>query len=47
MHIKLGLFKSFVKVIDQDGRGFRYLQQKFSAQSKAKLKAGIFIGPEI
>ena len=47
MHIKLGLFKSFVKAIDQDGCGFRYLQQKFSAKSEAKLKAGIFIGPEI
>ena len=47
MHIKLGLLKSFVKAIDQDGCGFRYLQQKFSAKSKEKLKAGIFIVPEI
>ena len=47
MHIKLGLFKNFVKAINQDCCGFRYLQQKFSAKSEAKLKAGIFIGPKI
>ena len=47
MHIKLGLFKNFVKAIDQDGCGFRYLKQKFSAKSKTKLKPGIFIGPDI
>ena len=47
MHIKLGLFKNFVEAIDQDGCGFRYLLQKFSAKSEAKLKAGILIAPEI
>ena len=46
MHIKLDLLKNFVKALDQDGCGFRYLQ-KFSAKSEAKLKAGIFIGSEI
>ena len=46
-HIKLGLFKNFVKAINQGGCGFRYLQQKFSAKSKAKLKTSIFIEPEI
>ena len=46
MHITLGWFKNFVKTIDQDGYGFRYLQ-KFSAKFEAKLKTGIFIGPEI
>ena len=38
--------QNFVKAIDQDGCGFRYLQ-KFFAKFEAKLKAGIFIGPEI
>ena len=47
IHIKLGLSKNFVKAIDQDGSGFRYLQQKLSAKSEAKLKANIFIRPEI
>ena len=41
MHSKLGLFKNFVKAIDQDDLGFRNLQQKFSAKSDAKLEAGI------
>ena len=47
MHIKLGLFKKFVKAIDQDDCSFRYWQQKLSAKSEAKLKTGIFIRPEI
>ena len=47
MHINLGLFKNFIKAIDQSVSGFRYLQQKFSAKSEAKLKADTFIGPEI
>ena len=46
MYIKLGLFKNFVNAIDQDGCGLRYLQ-KFSTKSETKLKAGIFIEPEI
>ena len=46
MHIKLELFKNFVKAKNQDGCGFRCLQ-KFSAKTEAKPKAGIFIEPEI
>ena len=47
MHIKLGLSKNFFKTMDQDGRGFRYLQAKFLAKFETRLNAGIFIGPEI
>ena len=47
MHIKLSFFLNFVNAIDQNACGFRYLQQKFSVKSKAKLKPGLFIGPEI
>ena len=47
MLITLGLFKNFVKAIDQDGRGFRYLQQKFSSKSELKLKAGLSSRPKI
>ena len=47
MHVKLGLFKNFAKTIGYDSCNFRYLQQKFSANSKAKLKADTFIGTEI
>jgi hypothetical protein len=47
LHIKLGLMKSFVKAMDQDGQGFLYLQGKFPRISNAKIKEGIFIGPKI
>lgn len=47
LHIKLGLMKNFVKALDKEGPGFRYLKQKFSNLSEAKLKEGIFIGPQI
>jgi hypothetical protein len=46
LHIKLGL-KNFVKAMDRDGQGFRYLQGKFPRISDAKMKEGIFIGPQI
>ena len=47
MHIKLGLFKNFVKAMDQDGSGFRYLQEKFPTKTDAKLEAGVFIESKI
>ena len=47
MHINLGLFKNFVKAMDQDVSGFRYLQQKFPAKTEAKLRAVVSIRPEI
>ena len=46
LHIKLGLMKSFVTVINQDGAAFKYVCNKFSASSQAKLE-GIFVGPQI
>ena len=45
-HIKLDLFKNFVKALNQFGRDFSYLQQNFSTNVKAKLTAGVFIGPK-
>ena len=39
--------KNFVKGMDKYGEGFRYLQEKFSSLSEAKLQAGIFTGPQI
>ena len=40
--------KNFVKKLDHDGNGFQYLREKFGAEkTDAKLKAGIFIGPQI
>ena len=39
--------KNFVKAIDKDGEGFRYLQGKFLGLSNDNLQAGIFTGPQI
>ena len=47
LHIKLGLMKNFVKAMNKDGDGFKYLRQVFPQLSDAKLKEGIFIGPQI
>jgi hypothetical protein len=47
LHIKLGLMKNFVKAMKKDAPGFLYLQKKFSTISDAKLKAGVFTGPQI
>lgn len=46
-HIKLGLMKNFVKAMDKSGVGFNYLKVKFPRISDAKIKGGIFIGPQI
>lgn len=47
LHIKLGLIKNFVKSMDRNGKGFLYLKQKFPRISEAKIKEGIFVGPQI
>lgn len=47
LHIKLGLMKNFVKAMDRNGRGFMYLKEKFPRISDAKIKEGIFVGPQI
>lgn len=47
LHIKLGLIKQFVKAMDHDGSAFLFLQNKFPRISEAKLKEGIFVGPQI
>ena len=40
--------KNFVKAMHQEGDGFKFLKDFFGAhKSDAKLKAGIFVGPEI
>ena len=47
MHLKLNLVKNFVKAMNQEEAAFTYLWEKFPRLIKAKLKEGIFIGPQI
>lgn len=47
LHIKLGLIKNFVKALPRDKPGFLFLKTKFPTLSEAKIKEGIFIGPDI
>ncbi|GBP95423.1 hypothetical protein EVAR_67427_1 [Eumeta japonica] len=47
IHIKLGLMKNLVKAMNKDGGGFQYLKTKFPRTSDAKMKEGIFVGPQI
>jgi len=47
LYIKLGLMKNFVQGMDKIGRGFEYLRNKFPNVSDAKIKEGIFKGPQI
>ena len=46
LHIKLELAKQFVKALKQTTRAFRHIRQMFSSISEAKVKGGIFVGPE-
>ena len=47
LHIKLGLMKNFVKAMDREGEGFKYLTEHFPRLSEAKIKEGDFTGPDI
>jgi len=47
VHLKLGLKKIFVTAMNQEEAAITYLREKFPRLSKAKLKDGIFIGPQI
>ena len=47
LHIKLGIVKKTVKAIVRKGNVFGYLTSKFPKLSKAKIKEGDFIGPQI
>ena len=47
LHIKLGLMKQFVKALNQESDAFKYLLEFFPKLSEAKIKGGIFVGPEI
>ena len=39
--------KNFVYAMDENGEGFKHLRSVFPGLSDAKLKEGIFVGPQI
>ncbi|GBL93977.1 hypothetical protein AVEN_76698-1 [Araneus ventricosus] len=47
LHIKLGLVKILAKAMDKNGPAFKYLHEKFSRLSVAKIKVGVFVGTQI
>ena len=47
LHINLRLRESFVKGMNQRGKGFEYLKDNFPKLSDDKLKEGIFIEQQI
>ena len=47
LHIKLGLMKQFVAALDSTSNSFKILQRTFPKLSEAKVKAGVFVGPDI
>ena len=47
LHIKLGLFKQFVKAFNKESPVFQFLQKNFPKLSEAKIKEGVFVGPQI
>jgi ABC-type long-subunit fatty acid transport system fused permease/ATPase subunit len=47
LHIILGLIKNVIKAMDQNSTGFMYLKNKFPTISDAKIKEGVFVGPQV
>jgi len=47
LHIKLGLIKQYVKALDFGGEAFQEIRLMFPKLSDAKVKGGIFVGPQV
>lgn len=47
LHIKLGMIKQFVKALPVEGPAFDRLREIFPKISEAKLREGVFDGPQI
>jgi len=47
LRINLGLMKNFVNGMAKTGCEFEYMRNKFPNVSDAKMKEGIFMGPQI
>jgi hypothetical protein len=46
-HIKLRVIKMFAIAIHEEGEGFDHLRKKFLRVNQAKIKEGIFVGPQV
>ena len=46
LHIKLGLAKQLAKALKSDSEAFKHVQTMFPKLSEAKVKGGIFTGPQ-
>ena len=46
LHVKLGIFKNFVKSLDFEGQPLKLLKDIFPRLSDAKIKEGVFVGPD-
>ena len=44
---ELGLLKQFVSALDKESDAFRYIRNFFPKLSDAKVKTGVFVGPQI
>ncbi|KAJ8666617.1 hypothetical protein QAD02_008279 [Eretmocerus hayati] len=47
LHIKLSIVKNFIKAMNKTGAGVLFLREKFPWLSKAELKEGVLVGPDI
>ena len=47
LHVKLGLIKQFVKKRNPEGEAFKHIQELFPKLLEAKVKGGIFVGPQV
>ena len=47
LHINLGLMKQILRALHKEGPCFKYIAQKLPQILDAKLKAGIFDGPQM
>jgi hypothetical protein len=47
LHINLAFINIFVKSTDKEREDFVYLRKKLPKISEAKMKEGIFVGPQI
>jgi hypothetical protein len=47
LHIKVRLMKQFGTALDKESAAFEYLRDFFPKVSEGKVKAGVFVGPQI